>query len=593
MSTVSGNWDTTFTIKKARIFDGESVISADTVCVENGRVARVGQAVEQGGQGETIDATGCTLLPGLIDSHTHILGSKSLKQALVFGVTTELDMGTDCKFAAEVKNKQAKGDLLDWADLFSAGALVTAPGGHGTEYGMKVPTITGPEEAQAYVDARISEGSDYIKIIYDDGGSYGLSIPTVSKETLAAVIRAARTRGKLSLVHVASYRETRDAIECGCSGLAHLFTDQISEADFGASVAKANAFVIPTMTVLESIAGVPSGVSLLAHPQFAPYFTEDDKANLKRSFLVLPGLSQNYGAAEGAVRQLKAAGVPILAGSDAPNFGTVHGASLHRELELLVQAGLSPTEALAAATSVPAATFGLTDRGRIETGSRADLLLVQGDPVADIRATRNIARIWKRGAALNRTDYLAATERSRVEETRLRDAPPPAGSESGLVSNFEDMAPTTHFGMGWVVSTDGMAGGNSTAQYRVVAEGASGSLGSLLIEGEVVPGYPFPWAGAMFAPGGAPGQAVNLSSKKRISFWAKGDGRTYRVMLSARSYWPVPVARFFVASREWKHYAFEISDFDGMDGHDLTGVTFAAGPVPANFAFQIDDVRFE
>jgi imidazolonepropionase-like amidohydrolase len=592
MSAVSGKSNTTFTIKKARIFDGESVISADTVFVENGRIAGVGQALEQGGQGEIIDATGCTLLPGLIDSHAHILGN-SLKQALAFGVTTEFDMGTDGKFAAEVKNKQANGDLSDWADLFSAGALVTAPGGHGTEYGMKVPTITGPEEAPAFVDARISEGSDYIKIIYDDGGSYGLSIPTVSKETLAAVVRAARTRGKLSLVHAVSYREAQDAIECGCSGLAHLFTDQVPAADFAAFVAHANAFVIPTLTVLESIAGIPSGVSLLAQPQFGPYFTEADKANLKRSFLVLPGLSQNYRAAEEAVRQLKAAGVPILAGSDAPNFGTAHGASLHRELELLVQAGLSPTEALAAATSVPAATFGLTDRGKIKTGSRADLLLVEGDPIADIRATRNIVRIWKRGAALNRADYLAAIERSRADETRLRDAPPPAGSESGLISNFEDMAPTTRFGMGWVVSTDGIVGGKSTAKFRVVAEGANGRLGSLLIEGEVVPGYPFPWAGAMFVPGGALMQAVNLSTKKRISFWAKGDGGTYRIMLSARSYWPVPVARFFAASREWKHYAFEILDFDGMDGHDLTGVTFAAGPRPAKFAFQIDDVRFE
>jgi hypothetical protein len=97
----------------------------------------------------------------------------------------------------------------------------------------------------------------------------------------------------------------------------------------------------------------------------------------------------------------------------------------------------------------------------------------------------------------------------------------------------------------------------------------------------------------MFVPGSAPGQAVNLSSKKRISFWAKGDGATYRIMLSARSYWPVPVARLFVASREWRRYTFEISDFDGMDGHDLTGVTFAAGPQPAKFELQIDEVRFE
>jgi len=170
MNAVSPACDTTFTIEKARIFDGESVIPADTVIVENGRIATVGRTLGPSAQGETIDGTGCTLLPGLIDSHTHILGN-SLKQALVFGVTTELDMGTDSKFAAEVKNKQAKGDLLDWADLFSAGALVTAPGGHGTEYGMKVPTLAGPEEAQAYVDARIGEGSDYIKVIYDNGES--------------------------------------------------------------------------------------------------------------------------------------------------------------------------------------------------------------------------------------------------------------------------------------------------------------------------------------------------------------------------------------------------------------------------------------
>ena len=87
------------------------------------------------------------------------------------------------------------------------------------------------------------------------------------------------------------------------------------------------------------------------------------------------------------MRQLKAANVLILAVTDAPNPGTMHGASIHRELELLVQAGLTPLEALASATSVPAAIFGLADRGRIAPALRADLLLVQGDPTADIQAT--------------------------------------------------------------------------------------------------------------------------------------------------------------------------------------------------------------
>jgi imidazolonepropionase-like amidohydrolase len=97
--------------------------------------------------------------------------------------------------------------------------------------------------------------------------------------------------------------------------------------------------------------------------------------------------------------------VEILAGSDAPNPGTAHGASLHHELELLVRAGLTPIEALRAATSAPARRFGLADRGRIAPGQRADLLLVAGDPTADILATRAIERIWKNGAVVERRRY--------------------------------------------------------------------------------------------------------------------------------------------------------------------------------------------
>ncbi|HEV2174831.1 MAG TPA: amidohydrolase family protein, partial [Nitrospira sp.] len=215
---------TTFTIKGARVFDGRALIPSNMVVVENGRIRDVGRMLAHHPDGELIDGTGCTLLPGLIDSHTHLVPG-ALRQALTFGVTTELDMGTDCKIAADVKRKQADGELLDSADLLSAGTMITAPGGHGTEYGYKVPTIRGPEEAQTFVDERISEGSDYIKVIYDDGASYGPSRPTISKETLLAVIRAARARKKLSLVHAVTYRECCDAIECGCDGLAHLFAD--------------------------------------------------------------------------------------------------------------------------------------------------------------------------------------------------------------------------------------------------------------------------------------------------------------------------------------------------------------------------------
>src|SRR5262249_38163155 len=106
-----------------------------------------------------------------------------------------------------------------------------------------------------------------------------------------------------------------------------------------------------------------------------------------------------------AIKQLRAAGVPILAGTDSPVPGQTYGASLHGELSLLVSSGLTPLEALRAATAAPAHAFRLEDRGKIEAGRRADLVLVAGDPRTDTRATRRIVTIWKRGAEVSRLRY--------------------------------------------------------------------------------------------------------------------------------------------------------------------------------------------
>jgi imidazolonepropionase-like amidohydrolase len=106
-----------------------------------------------------------------------------------------------------------------------------------------------------------------------------------------------------------------------------------------------------------------------------------------------------------AIPPLAAAHVRILAGTDAGNPGTAPGISMHGELEYLVTAGLTPEQALAAATSVFADTFHLTGRGRIALGLRADLVLVNGDPTADITATRDIVEVWKQGIPVNRESW--------------------------------------------------------------------------------------------------------------------------------------------------------------------------------------------
>jgi len=576
-----------FVIRNARIFDGLRVIPKGDVWVQGGVIKAVGAQVKAPPTIRVIDGSGHTLLPGLIDAHTHTWGT-ALKEALVFGVTTELDMFTDYKYAAQIRKEQADSKDLDMADLRSAGTLVTAPKGHGTEYGMAIPTISSPAEAQAFVDARIAEGSDYIKIIYDDGKTYGLNIPTISKETMAAVIAAAHKRGKLAVVHIGSLQGAKDAIASGADGLAHLFVDLPPDHEFLSLVAEHHAFVVPTLSVLASISGVPSGKGLAQDSHLAPYLLPASASNLEHSF---PRKSGSLNNAEETVKDLKAQHTPVLAGTDSPNPGTTHGASMHGELELLVDSGMTPTEALAAATSVPAAAFHLTDRGQIVPGKRADLLLVKGDPTADIKATRDIISVWKLGVEDDRAAYRASLEKEKQAADAQKHAPPPPGSESGLISDFEDGTTSAKFGSGWQISTDSLMGGKSTAQMHVVAGGAEGSKNALQIDGEIVQSARI-WAGGMFFPGPTPMAPVNLSSKKAISFWTKGDGASYRVMIYAQSFGYIPKTQTFTAGPEWKKVTMPLSAFD-TDGHDLMGIFFGAASAPGKFNLLIDDVRLE
>ena len=162
--------------EKVRIFDGTYMLPENTVIVGESTIAAVGSDLPRPPDALIIDGTGLTLLPGLIDAHTHTFGMSGLQQALIFGVTTELDMFTDWRLAKQIKELQAREERGELADLRSAGTAATAPGGHGTEFGP-IPTITAPEEAQAFVDARLAEGSDYLKIMYDDGKAVGKLMP--------------------------------------------------------------------------------------------------------------------------------------------------------------------------------------------------------------------------------------------------------------------------------------------------------------------------------------------------------------------------------------------------------------------------------
>jgi imidazolonepropionase-like amidohydrolase len=590
-----------FVVRGARVFDGTRMLGIADVLVSGGKIAAVGRDLSVPPGTEVVAGAGRTLLPGLIDAHAHSLGD-TLRDALVFGVTTELDMFADARWAAKVKADQAAGGRLDEADLRSAGTVATVPGGHGTEYGFPIPTLTRPEEAQAWVDARIAEGSDYIKIIVEDGKVLGRSFPTLDQATVAALVAAAHRRGKLAVVHATTLAAARAAIEAGADGLEHLFVDQLPDPGFGRFVAAHHAFVVPTLSVLKDVAGEGAGAALVRDPRLGPYIDPDNAANLERRYPERPGKTAIYAPAPAAIRQLEAAGARILAGTDAPNSGTAHGASLHGELQLLVEAGLTPTEALAAATSAPVAAFRLADRGRIAPGLRADLVLVAGDPTADILQTRAIVQVWKLGVAADRDAFRAEV----------------AGASAVKAA----------FGRGWSASNDRIVGGTSTATLAVVDDAPAGAAAApagaapagatapaadatsappgpaavavpapggqaIAVTGKIAAGGFFAWAGASLSPGDAPFAVVDLSARKGLRFWARGDGRGYQVMVFSQSHGRMPLSQTFTAGPSWKELAFPWSSFAGYDGHDVQAVVFAAVLPPGPYAFRLAGVRLE
>jgi hypothetical protein len=251
-------------------------------------------------------------------------------------------------------------------------------------------------------------------------------------------------------------------------------------------------------------------------------------------------------------------------------------------------------EALHSATAAPAAAFHLDDRGTIAVGKRADLVLVDGDPTSDIRRTRDIVAVWKAGHAIDREAWKASIAKQTEEETKAKNAAPPTGSESGWISDFDqEGAPQARFGAGWMVSTDQMAGGKSAGKMEVVPGGAEGTKNALSVTGEVTAAFAYPWSGVMFSPGPAPMAPVNLSARKAIQFWAKGDGQTYQLMIFSKRLGYRPATQTFVAGPEWKQFTLTFASFGDLDGSDIMGIVWCAGPKTGTFAFQLDNVRLQ
>ena len=311
-------------------------------------------------------ASGGYLIPGLIDCHIHLYGPDTLRALAAYGVTSGMDMSSPAPLVAALRGMPGVTDIR--SPLMAANSSTSAHAARMKDIPAAAEALVGGvADVDAWISRHVQQGADYIKVVID--------LPGFDQETVDALVAAARARDLKVVAHASRSDAVAMAQRAGVDILTHAPLDRPVDEVQAAELVAAGTVIVPTLTMMLGIV-----------------------ENLKAAGRPGPA----YEPARATVATLHAAGMPILAGTDANAMpaapaSPVFGESLHDELALLVDAGLTPAQALDAATCVAAQHFGLPDRGRIAPGLRADLVLLDADPTVDIAATRSIRGVWIAG----------------------------------------------------------------------------------------------------------------------------------------------------------------------------------------------------
>ncbi|ANH61177.1 amidohydrolase family protein [Dokdonia donghaensis] len=351
-----------FVINNVTLFNGEEILENRSVAVSNGTITKVSKRPQKA---ETIiDGQGKFLMPALTNAHVHTWALPQLKEAAQAGVLNLLDMhGMEPMQKAMVDARTS----LDGARLYRAGYAATTEGGHGSQYGFPIPTLSKSADAETWVNDRVAAGVDYIKIIVEPWKK------TLDKETVAQIIKEAHKASKIAVVHVSNEEDAYNSLISDADGLVHIYHDKpMTDQHLQELVEEKDFFVIPTILT-----------TVLIQPL---YFnkTKEETALIEANLLK-------------EVKRLYDAGIPILAGTDPPNANINIGSDLYKELAFFAKAGLPIEAVLASATSLPAEKFFLEGVGYIKKGYKADLLLLEQSPVNDVMKLNTLSHIWKEG----------------------------------------------------------------------------------------------------------------------------------------------------------------------------------------------------
>jgi imidazolonepropionase-like amidohydrolase len=383
----------------ATVIDGSGATPQPglTLIIENGRIRDIGPApkIATPAGATVVKLTGKFIVPGIINAHGHV-GAKTepqLRQYALYGVTTATSMQTDPDEVVQVREAQRRGELR--------GARVST-----IKYRFAPdPDVATPQQARAKVDETVAAGADYIKIWVDSG--FGTRAK-LTPEFCAAVLEQARKHNKLTFGHAYELIDARMLVESGLNVLAHNVRDREIDGDVIALLKQRNVSVIPTLIRDEFLFAYGDAPAWIDEPFFQRFVPperlallktkiRDEQAKNPQRALFKAGFEMN----KVNLKKLSDAGVRIALGTDSGGAADrffVQGYAEHREMELMVQSGLTPMQVIQSFSQGASEALGIAkDFGTLAKGKAADLLVLEKNPLENITHMRSIQTIYLGG----------------------------------------------------------------------------------------------------------------------------------------------------------------------------------------------------
>lgn len=592
----------------ATVIDGTGAAPMKaTVVIQGDRIVAVGAQVEIPKGARIINAEGQTLLPGLFDLHTHLFNSatgagtpdwaKHLKTYLYCGVTSIVDLSPYPEMYEPMRRLMKSGVVV--GPHISLAARMTTPGGHGAEGGrgeIHTQEISTPREAIAAVQHVVPYHPDVIKV-FSDGWRYGAAsdMTSMNEDTLTAIVEEAHKNGIEVVTHTVTLERAKIAARAGVDALIHGIGNAEVDEELIQLMKSHSTFYAPTLSVYER--KDPNNNSPLLNAVLEKSKTESTSS--------LPILATTNPAHETQTPQakrwqkllhnmaaLKKAGITFGNGTDAGMPSTYHGWSTLHELQLLVAGGLTPLEAITAATGNSAKALKVdNERGTIAVGKLADLVLVDGAPQQNISDIERIKHVFLGGREVDR-------EQLSRDITTPKQTPLPSLKASELIDDFESENGRSRLDTLWLYATDPSHDHSKVILGRTLREAGNHALSALAqmsVQTRPFVRLNIPLSRAALEP-------VDVRAFRGVRFDVRGEG-SYRLVVPTRevrssaAYFQAP----FQAAAKWETVSIDFAALkqegtrtpSAWTGEDVLMLSFEVARKAGEVGWlELDNIRF-